>query len=140
MAKYLVFVSFLIFHACSAGRPISDSVNQKVEVYQINQFSSFLIAINCVDIKSKFENRRTVIDGDEVAEFQKLKTLATKATKSDLGNSIDTRLSIEFIEQDSVKHRMCWSMAGFSFDGVVYLPSAKVDSLLASKKLIVSIR
>lgn len=136
---FLVTFMSISLLACSTRQSIQNASNSQIHIYHINQFSSFLVAINCHEIKTKFENKKVIEDTRMVKEFEVLKRLASKGTPSKLGNSIDTRISVEFLNRDAVEHQFCWSMSGFSFDGVVYLSSSEVDSFLLDKNLIVGI-
>lgn len=139
--KKLFLVLFLSIGllGCSSSRTIPNVSNSQIHIYRINQFSSFLLAINCEGIKSKFENKSVIEDNPMIQEFEVLKRLASEGNPSELGNSIDTRLLIEFLNKDTVQHQFCWSMSGFSFDGVVYLSSSEIDSFLVDKNLIIAI-
>lgn len=133
----VLFLSLLfLFNSCSSNNNIVNSSSSNVEIYTVDQFASFLINVDCDKIKTIYERKLEIKDRIEILQYIGLKKLIQGSNISNDQYQIDTRLLIEF-RVDSGLEQFCWSMTGFSLNGLNYKPSYKVDSFLVSKGLII---
>jgi len=142
---YRCFVIFCLCFSCSCScsSSLKTSSNKrdiyKVNVYHIDQFKTFLISLNCEDVKKQFEDEFVFKDKVEIKDFEKLILYIENLTIDSIIET-DPRVTIDFYDKESqLLHQFCWSMAGFSLDGKHYKNSRYVNSFLRKKKIIIEI-
>ncbi|MCB9334803.1 MAG: hypothetical protein H6586_01525, partial [Flavobacteriales bacterium] len=111
-------------------------------IYSLPQFSTYLINIDCDEIKNKEEVEVTnITDKEKIEKFISVFRY-DNLVKDTIVRILDARLLIEYKVGDIIIKSICWSPVGrIKYEGAkpIYLYNKRVEDFLLEEKLIIKI-
>ena len=140
-ALLLILCTSILAGCNIRNKEITSTMHDEVRIYSLPQFSNYLVAVNCNNIKNMDDTTLKIIRSPKkVREYKAVfdtKNLEFVDTKVD---KVEYRMLIELRKGESIENSVCWSpIERIQIDDKLYSYNEEVETFLLKEKLITKV-
>jgi len=143
MIKILVIlISLFVFSGCTSSKTNKRNFPDALVIYKLPQFSTYLLNVNCNDVKKRVNVSTVVITDKQIVKeyFLVFNNDNLFILDTLFATTVDSRILFEFKKNNVILSSFCWGNPGrLERNGSSYLYNEDFENFLLKKKHIIKI-